>query len=129
MTTSFQPPIRSGQKFRNTNYYTPDAEFNRMSEVELGEALRYGFSFLAYITVTGFIAAFMIFLGLGLIAEGERNGTFFVGVIVSALGYLVAIAATYGALYKLIADAVGRGNGHIQGPLTKHQQILQRLNQ
>tara|TARA_Y100000589_G_C26784310_1_gene479101 strand:+ start:228 stop:530 length:303 start_codon:yes stop_codon:yes gene_type:complete len=97
-----------------------------MGEVTLGEALRYGFSLLAYITVTGLIAVGMIYLGLGLIAEGQletNDGYFLIGVIQTAIGFLVAIAATYGALYKLIADAVGRGNGHIQVPPTNNQQI------
>ncbi len=95
-----------------------------MNKVGWTEALSFGFSMFGYFLFVGFLGGGALLLGTAMIIDDPAR---IIGFIFMAIGYTVLISGTYGALYKTIADGVGRGNGHIQGPQTIQQQIQARL--
>ena len=88
-----------------------------MSNVGYSEAINYGFSLIMYILGVGLLGAGLIIGGTLIIAQGAASSGsedemaiwFFSGTGVSIFGWLVITAGTYGAFYKVIADAVSRG--------------------
>ena len=85
-----------------------------MSRVSFGEATSYGFSLIGYFLLVILVGGGLILLGgiIGLSGLGtdEADVYFMLGIMVTAFGWLVIVAGSYGAFYKVIADGVGRGN-------------------
>jgi len=84
-----------------------------MNRVSFGEATSYGFSLLSYFFVVILTGGGLIFLGgiIGISAsfDDETVVYFYLGLSVTALGWLLIVAGCYGAFYKVIADGVERG--------------------
>lgn len=78
-----------------------------MKMVTITEALAYGFVMMGYFAIIGLTSLGCIMTGLDMIqGNDEMNSEVILGSISWAFGVLLAAAGTYGASYKLIADAV-----------------------
>ena len=97
-----------------------------MGFVTWSEAISYGFSMFGYFLCIGSVSGWLIFSGIDYISE---TGELFLGWIMVGIGFVVAVSGLYGAMYKMIADGVGRGNGHISGPQPRKERILAKLNE
>ena len=88
-----------------------------MSNVGYSEAITYGFSLIMYILGVGLLGVGLIIGGTLIVAQGaissgsedEMAIWFLAGTGVTVFGWLLIVAGTYGAFYKVIADAVSRG--------------------
>ncbi len=90
------------------------------------EGISYGFSMIGFLLVVVWLGAIPIIVGSAMISEDSQR---FIGWLVAGIGYTVLLAGSYGAMYKIIADGVARGNGHIEGLQTTKQRIQARLNE
>ena len=97
-----------------------------MGNVAWSEAMSYGITMVGYFAFVCFLGGLSIFTGIAAIAENENR---MLGSILFFLGSSVLMAGYFGAMYKIIADGVGRGNGHISSPQTINEQILIKLQE
>ena len=75
------------------------------------EAISYGFSMFGYFFVVGSVSGWLLLSGMDYISD---TGELFLGWIMVGFGFVVAISGSYGAMYKMIADGVGRGLTNIR---------------
>ena len=80
-----------------------------MNRVSTNEAIHYGFSMFKYFFGIGLLCLILVFMGNWLISIDFGPIQMF-GAIFVFSGFLLAISASYGAIYKLIADSVKRGS-------------------
>ena len=88
-----------------------------MSRVTFGEAVGYGFSLIGYLILVIVVGAGLIFVGGligfggGLSSETSEDAAiwFILGALITIMGWLTIVAGMYGVFYKVIADAVNRG--------------------
>mgnify|MGYP001353801034 CR=1 FL=1 len=99
------------------------ANINTMKMVTMTEALAYGFMMMGYFGVIGLISIGCITTGIDMIqGNNEINLEVIIGSITWSFGVLFAAAGTYGATYKLIADAVMKASEqNITYPQNKNQ--------
>lgn len=82
-----------------------------MKMVTMTEALAYGFMMMGYFGIIGLVSFGCITTGVDMIqGNNEMNSEVITGSIIWAFGVLTALAGSYGATYKLIADAVMKAN-------------------
>jgi|ETNmetMinimDraft_1059919.scaffolds.fasta_scaffold168058_2 hypothetical protein len=88
-----------------------------MSRVTFGEAVSYGFSLIGYLVLVIIVGTGLIFVGGligvggGLSSENAEDAAiwFILGGLITIMGWLTIVAGMYGVFYKVIADAVNRG--------------------
>lgn len=90
-----------------------------MARVSAVEGIRYGFSIMAYYVVVILIGNLIMGIGGGMMGAGLETaglhdspdwGTVIIGFVVFGFGLLSVLAGVFGAVYKLIADGVAKGN-------------------
>ena len=75
-----------------------------MDRVSLTEALEYGLSMVAYFAIIGSLAVLIMIQGLSMLEDQQL-----IGSVIFGFGLVISVSGTYGAIYKMIADAVRRG--------------------
>mgnify|MGYP001379068859 CR=1 FL=1 len=94
-----------------------------MKMVTITEALAYGFLMMGYFAIIGLISIGCIVTGFDMIqGNNEMNSEVMFGSVIWSFGILIAAAGSYGATYKLIADAVMKAND-------ENKSITQNRNQ
>lgn len=73
--------------------------------VDFAETLKKGFSLLGYYVL--FVVLGVIFIGPGFMLTSRMPA---LGIPLMLLGYLFLIAGMFGVTYKLIIDAIEKGN-------------------
>jgi hypothetical protein len=88
-----------------------------MQAVGVGESIRYGFKLMAYFALIILISGIITIFGSGMILSAQQGlyggtdtGQLLIGLLISLGGVAVLYAGLMGSIYKVIADAVQRGN-------------------
>jgi len=97
-----------------------------MEQVTFGDALLYGLSMLAYFALVGTASFFCVTAGFALIAESASSANGAIpGALIAGLGFVIAAAGSYGAIYKVIADGVQRGVS--RADVSPQRKVLQNV--
>lgn len=76
-----------------------------MVAVNTLRGILYGFRLIIYVLLVSIFGLIPVILGIKLFMEGNQRG-----IALVIIGFLITYAGSLGILYKVIADAVARGN-------------------